>query len=76
MTNIINIVYEYRTVFLLIFLLWELVWKTQALWVAAQQRQKVWFVCILIFNTIGILPIVYLFIIKHQKKNIIQNGIQ
>jgi hypothetical protein len=39
---------------------WELVWKGFALWKAARNNHIVWFVCIMIFNTVGILPIIYL----------------
>ena len=40
--------------------IWEIVWKGLALWRASQNRQQNWFVAILIINTIGILPIIYL----------------
>jgi|TARA_B100002003_G_C14027817_1_gene495503 hypothetical protein len=48
--------------------LWELVWKGFALWYSGGKKQKIWFICILIFNTGGILPIVYLLIQKYKKK--------
>jgi hypothetical protein len=41
-------------------LLWEIVLKGFALWYAARGNQKWWFVAILVLNTFGILPIVYL----------------
>lgn len=41
-------------------LLWELIWKGFALWKSAQRKEKIWFVLILVLNTLGILPIVYL----------------
>ncbi|MFH1284672.1 MAG: DUF5652 family protein [Candidatus Peregrinibacteria bacterium] len=40
--------------------LWEAVWKAIALWKAGRNKQLKWFVVIFIFNTVGILPIVYL----------------
>jgi len=47
--------------YILIFLsIWELVWKGLALWRASQNKQKNWFIAILIINSIGILPIIYL----------------
>lgn len=56
---------------LVIFFLWELVWRGIALWYAARYNQKGWYVCVLIFNTVGILPIVYLLWFKPQwKENI------
>ena len=46
---------------------WSLVWKGLALWKAAQKKEVSWFLAILILNTLGILPIVYL-ILKKEKK--------
>jgi hypothetical protein len=40
---------------------WETAWKGIALWRAARNRRLAWYVCILVFNTAGILPIVYVF---------------
>ena len=48
--------------------LWELVWKGLALWYSGGKKQKIWFICILIFNTAGILPIIYLLINKPWKR--------
>ncbi len=60
--------------------IWSLVWKGLALWKSAVQKQKVWFIALLIINTAGILEILYIFIfsklgrkkssskIKKQKK--------
>ncbi len=51
-----------------VIVLWELVWKAIALWKAARKGDKVWFVLFLILNTLGILPIVYIFYFSKQKK--------
>ena len=45
---------------------WEAVWKGIAMWKSARNNQLAWYICILIFNTIGILPILY--ITRFQKK--------
>lgn len=51
------------------FLVWSLVWKGLALWRAAKNNHLVWFIVLLVVNTLGILEIVYLLIIgKKQKK--------
>ncbi|MBI2176368.1 hypothetical protein HYU40_03400 [Candidatus Woesearchaeota archaeon] len=42
-----------------ILALWEIAWKGVGLWLAARNSHKWWFIAILIFNTLGILPIVY-----------------
>jgi hypothetical protein len=48
-------------------MVWEAVWKTVGMWKSARNSQLVWFICIAIFNTVGILPIVY--IVFFQKKD-------
>jgi hypothetical protein len=45
---------------LIVLLIWEAVWKGIALWKAAKHNQLPWFLCIFIFNTLGILPILYI----------------
>ena len=50
-----------------IIAVWELVWKGIALWKAARNGQLIWFICIIIFNTVGILPIIYIFIFSKKK---------
>lgn len=46
--------------FLLIIAVWSIIWKGIALWKSARRKQKVWFIVMLILNTGGILPIIYL----------------
>jgi len=45
---------------LMILMIRELVWKGIALWKAGTKKQLAWFICLFIFNTAGILPIIYL----------------
>ena len=40
--------------------IWDGVWKLIALWKSARNNQLAWFVCLAIFNTAGILPILYI----------------
>jgi len=47
-------------------LIWSVIWKGIALWKAGRNNQLAWFICLLILNTAGILPIIY--IIWFQKK--------
>lgn len=42
-------------------LAWSLGWKGWALWIAARLDQKVWFIVLLLVNTLGILDIFYIF---------------
>ena len=45
-----------------ILLVWSLVWKGLALWKSARLSQPIWFVLLLVLNTLGILEILYIFI--------------
>jgi len=59
-------------VFLVLFIVlivWDFVWKGFALWKAAKNNHEAWFVCIFIFNTVGVLPIVYLLMNKKEESN-------
>jgi hypothetical protein len=46
---------------LTIIVIWSLIWKGNALWKAACNNHKWWFIAILLINTIGILEIIYIF---------------
>lgn len=39
---------------------WDLAWRGFALWRAARKQQRTWYIALLIFNTVGLLPIIYL----------------
>jgi len=53
-------------VFILVF--WDLFWRGMALWKAGRANQNVWFIALLIINTAGILPIIYLLFFQKAKK--------
>ena len=40
---------------------WSMAWKGVALWRAGRNAHLVWFIVLFIFNTLGILPIIYIF---------------
>ncbi len=52
---------------IIVLAIWEMIWKGIALWHAGKRKQLTWFVFIFIFNTAGILPIIYL-ILNRKKK--------
>ena len=54
--------------FLIPFLAWSLFWKGWALWKAAKNDSKVWFIVLLLVNTLGILDILYIFIFGKERK--------
>ena len=45
---------------LILLAIWDGTWKVIGMWKSARNNQLAWFICIAIFNTAGILPIVYL----------------
>ncbi len=46
---------------------WTIVWKGLALWRAAKNDSKVWFVVFLVVNTVGILEILYLYVFSKKR---------
>jgi len=57
--------------FLFILLVaWALVWKGMALWKSARHAHKVWFVVLLVTNTVGILDILYLYVFSKKSKSV------
>ena len=40
--------------------IWDGVWKLIAMWKSARNNQLAWFICLAVFNTAGILPILYI----------------
>ena len=46
---------------LIILIVWELYWKYKALWISANNNHRKWFIAILIINSLGIIPIYYLY---------------
>ena len=47
--------------------LWDAVWKVIGMWRSARNKQLAWFICIALFNTIGILPIIYLLLCQKDR---------
>jgi len=56
-------------ILLVVLAVWELIWKGLALWRAGHRNQLAWFIAILILNTAGILPIIYLFLTRKTSGN-------
>ena len=50
-----------------ILAIWTIPWKGYALWLASKRNEKIWFIVMLLINTISILEIVYVF--KIAKKS-------
>ncbi len=54
-------------VLLMLAVVWSIYWKGRALWRAAHQNSKPWFVALLLVNTLGILEILYLYVFSKKK---------
>ncbi len=52
---------------LYILFIWSLVWNGIALWHAAKNNQRNWFIVMLVIHTVGILEIAYLFFFAKKK---------
>jgi preprotein translocase subunit SecY len=55
-------------IIIILSILWTLPWKAVALWKAAQQNRKIWFVLMLAVNTLAILEILYIFVFSRKSK--------
>lgn len=53
---------------LIVVLVWSLTWKLVALWKSARNKHLVWFIVLAVFNTVGILPILYIFVFSKMGK--------
>ena len=51
----------------LVLAVWDYAWRGVALWKAAKNGSTPWFVCLLVLNTVGILPIIYIFFFDNKK---------
>ncbi len=58
---------------IIIIVLWTLPWKGIALWKAARSGDNVWFVVLLVLNTLAILEISYIFFFSRKRKKLISN---
>ena len=69
--------YNYRTAeigypfnmltFMLPFVLFDLILRGFALWKSAKKDQNIWFIALLVVNSMGILPLIYLVLNRDQK---------
>lgn len=71
--------YNYRTAeigypfniltFIVPFVLLDLILRGFALWKSARKDQNIWFIALLIVNSMGILPLIYLVLNKDKKSD-------
>ncbi len=49
---------------IILLVIWDGVWKLIAMWKSARHDQLAWFICLALFNTVGILPILYILLFQ------------
>ncbi len=52
---------------LFLIVVWTLFWKGYSLWIASKNDSKKWFITLLIFNTVGILEIIFIFFVAKKQ---------
>jgi len=67
-----NLFFQSSTI-LFLLLVWTIPWKGVALWKAARNSHKKWFIAIFLLNTMALLEIIYIFYFakKSEKKIVI-----
>ena len=48
-------------------IVWSMAWKGVALWRAGRNAHLGWFIALFIINSLGILPIIYIFAFSRKK---------
>ena len=59
---------------LIVLSLWVLPWKGYALWLAARNSHKGWFIALLVINTLAILDIIYIFLVGKKAAKKMSSG--
>lgn len=52
----------------ILLIIWSVIWKGIALWKSARNGSMPWFIVLLVFNTVGILEILYTFWFGRKRK--------
>ncbi len=55
-------------VLIIVVVIWEGIWKGIALWRAARNGHLIWFIAMIVVNSVGILPIIYILVFSKRKK--------
>lgn len=62
-----SFIFKHPVIFSLL-IIWSLIWKGIALWRAARNNDKWWFIAFLVVHTLGILEIIYIYLVRSEKK--------
>ena len=61
---------------LVVILIWDGIWKLISMWKAAQNKSLVWFIILALVNSVGILPILYIYVFSKFSNKPKQNRIK
>ena len=64
-----GVFFGFGGIIILGLVIWSIYWKGLALWKAAQRKDNVWFIVLLIVNTLGILEILYIYVFSKKNKS-------
>lgn len=59
---------------IILILLWTLPWKGWAIWLAARNYHRGWFIVLFLTSTLAILDIIYIFFIGRPEYKKVQEG--
>ena len=62
----VAVLFAFGGLLLAVVIIWSLFWKGMALWKSAREGSKVWFVVLLVVNTLGILEILYIYVFSKK----------
>jgi len=63
-----NLSAQFLSPWFFLILVWIMAWKGIALWKAARNSHKKWFVALFLLNTLAILEIIYIFYFSKPSK--------
>lgn len=52
-----------------VLIAWVITWKGFALWKAGRNNSPIWFIILLLVNTLGLLEIIYIFAVKNKEND-------
>ena len=55
-----------------VLIIWSVIWNGFGLWHAARNKQLGWFIAIMVINSAGLLPIIYLLWFRPKKETAVK----
>ncbi len=62
-----SVLFPLVSVLVFLLVVWTLYWKGRAMWLVARKSYKLWFVALLLVNTMGILDILYVYYFSKKR---------